>query len=82
MPAPRRTYGYYVFPLLERDRLIGRLDMKADRSGGVLEVGGLWLESPYHLTRNRMRRLEAELDRVRRFVDLDSVRFADGYRKG
>jgi uncharacterized protein YcaQ len=82
VPAPRRTYGYYVFPLLERDRLIGRLDIKADRSEGVLEVGGLWLESPYHLTRKRMRLLEAELDRVRRFADLDSVRFADGYRKG
>ena len=81
VPAPRRKYGYYVFPLLERHRLIGRLDMKADRSAGALEVSALWLEPGVHLTHSRMRLLESELDRIRRFAGLDAVRFADGYLK-
>jgi uncharacterized protein len=81
VPAPRRKYGYYVFPLLESDRMVGRLDMKADRARDVLEVSALWMEPRYRLTRARTRRLESELDRIRRFVDLAAVRFKGGYLK-
>ena len=51
VPAARRTYGYYVFPLLERDRLVGRIDMRADRAADVLEVNGLWMEPGRRLSR-------------------------------
>ncbi len=44
VPEPKREYGYYVFPLLEGDRMIGRIDMKADRKRGSLDVRRLWLE--------------------------------------
>jgi uncharacterized protein YcaQ len=67
---------------LERDRLVGRLDMKADRSAGVLEGSALWMEPRYRLTRHRMHLLEANFERVRRFAGLDAVRFKDGYLKG
>ena len=79
VPAPRRQYGYYVFPLLESDRLIGRIDMKADRANGVLNVTGLWLEPKVRLTVGRLARLEAELERQRRFAGLQSVNFEEGW---
>ncbi len=78
-PAEKRQYGYYVFPLLEGARLVGRIDMKADRDAGVLRVTALWPEREVKWSPARTRRLEAELERVARFAGLDSVSFADGW---
>ncbi|MFL5732766.1 MAG: winged helix-turn-helix domain-containing protein [Chloroflexia bacterium] len=43
-PAEKRRYGYYTLPILHRDRLVGRLDPKANRQAGVFEVRALHLE--------------------------------------
>ncbi len=80
MPEPKRLYGYYVFPLLEGDRLIGRIDMKANRRQGSLDVRRFWLEPGIRASAGRMERLEAELARLARFVGLERVSWLEGAR--
>jgi uncharacterized protein YcaQ len=43
-PAAERIYGYFCFPILHKNRLIGRFDPKLDRQTGVLRLNALYLE--------------------------------------
>ncbi|WMW79531.1 crosslink repair DNA glycosylase YcaQ family protein [Undibacterium cyanobacteriorum] len=43
-PEAKRRYGYFCLPILRRGKLIGRLDAKAHRKQGVMEIKALYLE--------------------------------------
>ncbi|MVA71568.1 winged helix-turn-helix domain-containing protein [Agrobacterium vitis] len=79
VPEPKRQYGYYVFPLLESDRLIGRIDMKANRKAGTLDVKRLWLEPGVRPSTGRLEKLDQELARLARFTGVDAVVYGDGW---
>jgi uncharacterized protein YcaQ len=38
IPAPKRKYGYFCLPVLYKDKFIGRVDLKADRSNQTLQI--------------------------------------------
>ncbi len=80
VPEPKREYGYYVFPLLEGDRMVGRIDMKADRKSGTLDVKRLWWEKGVRTSSGRMEKLEAELVRLAKFAGVENVRWLDGWQ--
>ena len=73
VPEAQRRYGYYVFPVLEGDRLIGRIDTKANREAGVLAVRAFWPEAGVRMGAGRVERLMAELDRLARLAGCDRV---------
>ena len=73
VPEAKRIWGYYVFPLLEGDRLIGRIDMRAHRKNDALEVKALWLEPGVRLSDARRDRIGAELVRQARLAGVGNV---------
>ncbi|WP_309665817.1 DNA glycosylase AlkZ-like family protein [Tabrizicola sp.] len=81
VPEPERIYGYYVFPVLEGDRLVGRIDVKAFRDAGALRVKAFWPEAGIKLGAGRTAKLEAELDRLARFAGCARVEFLDDWQR-
>lgn len=77
VPEAKRKWGYYVFPILEGDKVIGRIDMRARRKEDVLEVKRLWLEGRTKLSDARKSRLDAELVRQARLCGVKNVTWLD-----
>lgn len=75
VPTDRRRWGYYVYPLLEGDRFVGRIELKSDRAQGWLRVTGFWPEGGVHWGAGRFARLEAELKRFARMVGNSEVQW-------
>ncbi|KMO78366.1 winged helix-turn-helix domain-containing protein [Mycolicibacterium chlorophenolicum] len=71
-PAPKRQYGYYVWPFLMDGRLVGRVDLKADRTAGALQVVGAFSE-PDEDPRRIAESLAAELTSMAGWLGLGDV---------
>ncbi|MER0236589.1 crosslink repair DNA glycosylase YcaQ family protein [Fulvimarina sp. MAC8] len=79
VPEPKRQYGYYVFPVLQGDRIIGRLDAKADRARGALNVRAYWAEKGVRNSSTRIEALTTEIERLARFARCGETRYEEDW---
>jgi uncharacterized protein YcaQ len=66
VPEPKRRFGYFCLPLLYGDELIGRIDSKAVRAKGLLQIRSIHMEPG---TRINDALLDAMVDGVARFAE-------------
>jgi len=79
LPKAKRQFGYYVMPFLLGDRLVARVDVKANRPGGALEVKGAFLE-PGANAGEVASALAVELGELARWLALGRIDLEDGAR--
>jgi uncharacterized protein YcaQ len=73
VPQAKRRWGYYVYPLLEGNRFVGRVELKADRGKGWMQVTGFWPETGVQWSDPRIAKLERELTRFARLAGVGGV---------
>ena len=72
VPADKRRYGYYSLPVLVDDRIVARVDLKADRSASTLQVQSAWWE-PQALPESDAERIAGELALAAAWQGLEHV---------
>jgi uncharacterized protein YcaQ len=73
VPAPKRIYGYYVLPFVLGDRIVARVDLKADRQAGELVVPGAFSEENVDI-KHVAAELMTELREMAAWLGLERVR--------
>lgn len=81
VPEAKRQYGYFSLPLLYRDEFIGRMDCKAHRREGRLEIKSLHWEEHDYDDDEVIEAFVKAIDKFKQFQGCDSVVLTDVYPK-
>jgi uncharacterized protein YcaQ len=70
-PEAQRRWGYFALPILHHDRLVGKVDAKADRKASMLRVNAIHEDVKF--TRAMTKAVQSELENLALWLGLDAV---------
>ena len=70
-PAAKRRWGYFALPILHHDRLVGKVDAKADRRASALQVRAIHEDLKF--TRAMTKEVQAELEDLASWLGLAKI---------
>ncbi len=73
VPEAKRKYGYFVLPILWKNKFVGRLDAKADRKEGILVIRKLYFEPGFKVTSAFDNRFQKVLEAFAKFNGCEEV---------
>ena len=73
VPKEKRVWGYYVYPILQGNKFIGRIELKADRKAMQLDVLNFWLEDGHVWNDKQQEKLDAELSSFALLVGIKNI---------
>ncbi|MEM7729224.1 MAG: crosslink repair DNA glycosylase YcaQ family protein [Pseudomonadota bacterium] len=68
VPKAKRRWGYYVYPVLDGDRMVARIDLSGGPKTGLRPIQQQWIEDSVRWSARRQERLEAEVARLSRMA--------------
>ena len=72
-PKAQRQFGYYITPILWQNRLVGRIDPKADRASKTLIIHSMELNLSPEEMKEAIEPIRQELNRFKKFHELDTM---------
>ena len=86
VPEKKRKYGYYVLPILHKDKLIGRIDSKMDRKTGSYNILNIYHEEDAPLTNQTGHDIAASIMDLADFLGASKIKtprnIPTGWQKG
>jgi uncharacterized protein len=81
VPKAKREFGFFVMPVLDGDRLVGRVDPAFDRRSRTLTINALHWEPDARRTKALERRVRRAIEELGRFLSASEIVFASGPRR-
>ncbi len=76
VPKDKRKYGYYVLPILQGDRLIGRVDPVMDRANRQLTINAVYAEPDAPKDANTARAVANSLEDLAAFLGARQIAYS------
>jgi uncharacterized protein YcaQ len=82
LPPAKRRWGWYVLPILFRDRFVGRIEPRIDRTAGSVQVLDVWWEEGFDQRREEgfVEAMRDALAAYLRFADAATIEWPSRLR--
>ncbi|MCL4253118.1 MAG: winged helix DNA-binding domain-containing protein [Anaerolineae bacterium] len=76
-PQHKRQYGYYVLPILQGDRFIGRIDSVMERKTGVFTINAIYAEENAPDDANTIAQIRQTIENLGAWLGAKEIRYSD-----